>query len=131
MYPELFSFGPFTLRSYGLMLAIGFLSGIMLAARRAKKAGENPEYIYNLSVWTVISSLVGARLYYVFTHYLEFRADKELSIIKRFATEFKNIFWPVGADGRVGISGLILYGGLILATLVTILYLKKHLFPAS
>lgn len=126
MHPGIVSIGPFAIRSYGLLLAVGFLTGTIIAAIRARKAGENPEHIYNLSVWVVISSLVGARLYYVFTHYYEFRADTDLSPLKRFFIELKNMFWPIGSDGQVGISGLTLYGGIILATIVTALYLKKN-----
>jgi phosphatidylglycerol:prolipoprotein diacylglycerol transferase len=126
MHPDIISIGPFTIRSYGLMLATGFLTGILLAVRRARKAGENPEHIYNLAVWIVISSLFGARVYYIVTHYDEFRADRNLSALVRLFTELKNMFWPVGGDGQVGISGLILYGGLICATLATAIYLKKH-----
>jgi len=126
MHPEIIAIGPFAIRSYGLMLSIGFLAGIMFAAWRAKKAGENPDHIYNLSFWLVISSLVGARLYYVITHYDEFRANKGLSLPIRIFTELKNMFWPVGGDGQIGISGLILYGGLIFATIAAAVYLKKH-----
>jgi len=126
MHPEIISIGPFTIRSYGLMLAVAFLSGIVIAARRAKRAGENPDHIYNLSVWVVVSALLGARLYYVVTHYGEFRADRSLPFLVRVFTGLKNMFWPVGADGRVGISGLILYGGLIAATAATAVYLKRH-----
>ena len=126
MHPEIISIGPFAIRSYGLMLAVGFLTGTIIAAIRARKAGENPEHIYNLSVWVVVSSLIGARLYYVFTHYYEFRADAGMSPLKRFFSELKNMFWPIGSDGQVGISGLTLYGGIILAVIVTALYLKKN-----
>lgn len=126
MHPEIIAIGPFAIRSYGLMLAIGFLAGIMFAAWRAKKAGENPDHVYNLSLWVVISSFTGARLYYVVTHYDEFRAEKGLSLPVRIYTELKNMFWPVGGDGQIGISGLILYGGLILATIAAAVYLKKH-----
>ena len=126
MHPEIIAIGPFAIRSYGLMLAIGFLTGIMFAAWRAKKAGENPDHVYNLSFWLVISSLAGARLHYVITHYDEFRANKGLSLPIRIFTELRNMFWPVGGDGQIGISGLILYGGLILATIAVAVYLKKH-----
>jgi len=108
------------------MLAIGFFSGIMFAAWRAGKAGENPDHIYNLSVWIVISSLFGARLYYIVTHYSEFRVDNAGSVFTRIFLELKNMFWPISSNGQVGISGLVLYGGLILATAATAYYLKKH-----
>ena len=108
------------------MLAIGFFAGIMFAAWRAKRDGENPDHVYNLSVWLVISSLVGSRLYYVITHFSEFRADENLPFLYRFFIILKNVFWPVGYDGQIGISGLVLYGGLILATFTAALYLYIH-----
>lgn len=126
MHPDIVTFGPFSIRSYGFMLAIGFLTGILIATKRARKAGENPEHIYNLSIWLVISSLIGARLYYIITHFNEFRAEEGLSPFVRYFQELKNMFWPVGSDGQVGISGLILFGGLISATLVAVLYLKYY-----
>lgn len=126
MHPSIITIGPFAIRSYGLMLAIGFLSGILFTAWRAKKAGENPDHIYNLSVWLVISSLLGARLYYIITHYYEFRVEENLPFVNRFFIEFKNMFWPVGSSGQIGISGLVLYGGLITGTLVLVIYLYVH-----
>jgi len=126
MHPEILSIGPLTIRSYGLMLATGFMAGIFVAAKRARNAGENPDHIYNLSVWIVLSSLVGARVYYVLTHYREFRVLEDVSFARRVFLEMKNMFWPVGADGQVGISGLILYGGLIAATAVAVFYLRAH-----
>jgi phosphatidylglycerol---prolipoprotein diacylglyceryl transferase len=124
MHPEIISFGPFAIRAYGFMLAIGFLSGIYLAARRAEKYGENPDHVYNLAVWIIVSSLIGARLYYVMTHYSGFRAPEGVTGIMRIFVEFRSIFWPIDAAGNVGLSGLILYGGLILATITTVGYLR-------
>ncbi|MFC1490422.1 prolipoprotein diacylglyceryl transferase [Candidatus Latescibacterota bacterium] len=126
MHPTIISIGPFAIRSYGLMLATGFLCGIMLAAWRAKKAGENVDHIYNISVWIVFASLIGARSYYILTNYSEFRVRGEMFFLKRFFLEFKNMFWPVQANGQIGISGLILYGGLIAATFVAIIYLRHY-----
>ena len=125
MHPEIISFGPLAIRSYGLFLAIGFMAGIMFAAWRAAKAGENPDHFYNMSVWLVISALLGARIYYVVTHYAEF-AVPELPGMTRVLTESKNMFWPVGATGQIGINGLVLYGGLIAATLAAAWYLRRH-----
>lgn len=126
MHPTLLKIGPFAARSYGFMLALGFFAGIMLSAWRAKKSGENPDHIYNLAVWVVLSSILGARIYYIITHYSEFMAVEYHSLVQRFFIEMKNMFWPVGDGGQVGISGLVLYGGLIGATLVTWLYLRIH-----
>jgi phosphatidylglycerol---prolipoprotein diacylglyceryl transferase len=126
MHPVIISIGPFAIRAYGLMLAIAFFTGITVAVWRAKRAGESPDHIYNLSVWIVLSSLFGARLYYILTHFSEFRAEETLPFFIRIGTELKNMFWPVGPDGQIGISGLVLYGGLIGATIATALYLRLH-----
>ncbi len=126
MHPSIFSFGPIAVRSYGLMLAIAFMTGIMFAARRASKAGENPDHIYNMSVWLVLSALFGARLYYVVTHYNEFRVHQDITGITRILKEFRNMFWPIGVDGVVGINGLVLYGGFIGATLTAAFYMYKY-----
>ncbi|MFC1607076.1 prolipoprotein diacylglyceryl transferase [Candidatus Latescibacterota bacterium] len=126
MHPTIISIGPFAIRSYGLLLAIGFFLGILLAAKRARKIGENPDHIYNLSVWVVLSSLIGARLYYIASFYHEFRADDAETLTARIFTEMKNMFWPVGSDGQVGISGLVLYGGLIFATITATVYFKRN-----
>jgi len=108
------------------MLAIGFLTGIMLAAKRAQRAGENPEHIYNLSIWIMISSLLGARIYYVVTHFSEFSAGPGLPLISSIFVVMKNMFWPVGNNGQIGINGLVLLGGLITATFAAAYYLHIH-----
>ena len=36
------------------------------------------------------------------------------------------MFWPVSADGQVGLSGLIYYGGLICATIAAVIYLRHY-----
>ena len=126
MHPSIFSLGPIAIKSYGLMLAVAFMAGIILAARRASKAGENPDHIYNMSVWLVLSALFGARLYYVVTHYSEFRARPEITGLTKVLMELRNMFWPVGVDGVVGINGLVLYGGFIGATLTAALYMYKY-----
>ncbi len=126
MFPEIFSFGPFHIRSYGLMLAMGFLAGIMLATRRAARRGENPDHIYSISVRAVIWSLLGSRFFYVITHYDEFRAPEGISAFMRVFVELRNMFWPVGSDGQVGLQGLTYYGGLIAATIATVVYLYRQ-----
>jgi phosphatidylglycerol:prolipoprotein diacylglycerol transferase len=110
MYPELFEFlGIGFIRSYGVMLAIGFLIGIIWARRRAVKAGIPPEHIIDLSFVALISSIVGSRLFYVIYHLDEF-ADNLLDIVNPFQ------------GGSVGISGLSMMGGVILALISAYLF---------
>lgn len=112
MLQSLFKIGAFSLHTYGLMLALGFLAGISITAARAKKVGEDPALIWDLSVWVILSAIVGARAFYVILNFDEFRGNL-LSIIS-----------PFQADGTLGIGGLVFIGGLILASVVTVVYLK-------
>jgi len=116
MHPELFRIGPFSIHSYGVMLALSFVLGIFIAVRRGEKRGIKGEEIVNLGFVIIISSIVGARLFYVLFHLQEFRG------------RWLYTFWPVQEDGTVGMGGLILLGGFILAFLSGgIFILKKKL----
>ncbi|HTY13782.1 MAG TPA: prolipoprotein diacylglyceryl transferase [Candidatus Omnitrophota bacterium] len=71
MHPILFKLGPFTVYSYGFMIALAFLAGIALASYLAKRDGIDPDKIFDLAVWVLVSSIIGARVFYV----LEFIGD--------------------------------------------------------
>lgn len=112
MLPVLFKIGPLEIRTYGLMLAIAFLAGIYLSAKRASKRGENPDNIYIFSYYLIISSLIGARLFYVLFH------------LDEFAGRWIYTFWPVQEDGSIGIGGLMILGGVIFGFITGIIYFK-------
>ena len=48
MHNELFSIGPVTIYGYGLMIAIGILAAYWNTERLAKKAGLDPEPVFNI-----------------------------------------------------------------------------------
>lgn len=106
MYPTLFHLGPLIVRSYGVLLALSFLLGVPLAARRAKKDGLDPELILSIAWMIVVTGVVGARIVYVAQHFDAFRADP-LEIFR---------LWN---------GGLTLFGGLVFATLATVLVLRR------
>jgi phosphatidylglycerol:prolipoprotein diacylglycerol transferase len=68
VHSVLFHIGPFAVRSYGLLLALSFLLGIWLTGRRALRTVIMPEQVMDLSLYLIISSVVGARLLYVVLH---------------------------------------------------------------
>jgi phosphatidylglycerol:prolipoprotein diacylglycerol transferase len=98
------------------MLALSFLSGIFIAMYLAKQRGLNPDAVSDVGLYTIISAIVGARLYYVMTHFHEFRGDL-LSIVNPFH------------DGQIGISGLVMYGGFIMAIVTATLFFKIKKLP--
>ena len=51
------------IRGYGAMLALGFLAAIMVAVRRARREGENPDHIYNAAIIALLGGVFGARLF--------------------------------------------------------------------
>jgi len=60
--PEIFSIGPLTVRWYGLLFAMGFLIGQQILVRIYKQEGKSEKDVDTLTVYMVISTVVGARL---------------------------------------------------------------------
>ena len=65
MLPELFRIGDFPIRSFGVMLLIGFAVGTWLAVRRAGKYGIDKDALTSLAVWAVLMGVLGARVFWV------------------------------------------------------------------
>ncbi|MDD2751680.1 MAG: prolipoprotein diacylglyceryl transferase [Candidatus Omnitrophica bacterium] len=106
MLPEICRIGPFTIYSYGLMLAIAFVIGSGLAGIEAKKRNINPEVILNLCFLALVSGIIGARLFYVLENYrFYFKYPGEIFILQH--------------------GGLSWFGGLILGFLASLLYMRK------
>lgn len=110
MHPELFTIPGigWSVKSYGFMLMVGFLSAIWLAARRADKVKADPDMIINLGFVTLIGGVVGARLFFVI-HYWDSRfAPAEHPILEIF---------------NLARGGLEFYGGFIGGAVGVIAYL--------
>lgn len=108
MYPELFEIPgtSVTVKSYGLMLAVGFLVGLWVTRKLTQKAGLSDEHITNVVLYGLISGIIGSRIFYI-VHY----PDQFDSLWKMFA------IWE---------GGLELLGGVLLAALVILVYLRYH-----
>ncbi len=114
MHPILFELGPLSVRTYGLLLAVSFLVGIILALRRSRARGLDQNKMINMSLLIMLAGIVGARIMYVIPHWNEFSANP-LDIIS-----------PFQSSGSIGLTGLTMYGGFIAAILVSILYLRVN-----
>ena len=93
---------------YGLMLVLGFISGIWLAHWRAKRMGENPETVTVVGILSLVGGILGARLAFVIQNWSQF-ADSPRGL---------------GALIDVTSGGLIYYGGVVLGTLMVVVYLR-------
>lgn len=63
-----FTVGPITVRSFGLMVALGIVLGAVIGSRYVANRGMDPEQYTNLATRAVIAGLIGARLAWVVTH---------------------------------------------------------------
>ena len=107
-----FHLGPLTIHWYGVLVAIGFLFGLWNASRRAPRDGIAPEKVLDLGPWLIIGTIIGARLFYVLGHW-----ESEFA---------KEPFWEVF---KVHKGGLVFYGGLIGASLLTLAYMLVKKLP--
>jgi phosphatidylglycerol---prolipoprotein diacylglyceryl transferase len=73
MRPTLFNIGSFAMPSYGAMLVIAFMLGIWIAAKRASRFGLTREQVIDVSFWTVLVGILGARVLYMVQHSNDFR----------------------------------------------------------
>ena len=69
MHPILFKIGPITIYTYGVLIATAFFLGLALAARQARVEGEDPQKIMDLSLYILISAIIGSRLLYIVVEY--------------------------------------------------------------
>ncbi|HWW53887.1 MAG TPA: prolipoprotein diacylglyceryl transferase [Acidimicrobiales bacterium] len=88
--------GPLPLRAYGLLIALGVYVAVVVAGRRYRRQGGDPELITALAIWAVPGGIIGARIYHVATDY-ELYTHHLTGIFK---------IW----DGGLGIWGGVLGG---------------------
>lgn len=110
MHPVLLEFKGIAIHSYGLLLAIAFISALLLSSREARLNGINPDRIMDLGFYVILSAIIGARLFHVLVFHEIYTADP------------LEIF-------RIWNGGLVFYGGLILAIPVAIIYIRKQGLP--
>ena len=60
MKNELFTIGPFTVYSYGFMIAVGVFAAWLTAEYRAKKYRADTDQIFFLVLWCLVGGLLGA-----------------------------------------------------------------------
>ena len=95
---------------YGVLIGLGFFLGILFCARRAKRFGLKEDDVYDVMLWLIPSSILGARLYYV-----AFRLDYYLQHMDEFLAVWN--------------GGLAIYGGVIAGILVVVLLCRHKRVP--
>lgn len=98
MYPELFRipFIDFPISTFGVMMAIAFLTGSWITAVRMKEEGLDPDLATTLLVYVMLGGIAGSKLY--------FAVDVHL----RTGAPFTSLLFAR--------DGITWYGGLVAAT---------------
>ncbi len=98
MYPVLFQIGGFTVTTFGVMMALAFLAAGWVAARELARVGQDPEQAWDMVGYAAVFGILGSKLYYMILRWEDTMADPMAALLSR--------------------SGLVWYGGLILAAAV-------------
>jgi phosphatidylglycerol:prolipoprotein diacylglycerol transferase len=101
MYPIIAKIGPFTIYSYGMMIAIAFLLGIFIAKLETIRKNIKPDIMYDFSFYLIVGSIIGARIYYIFFFDLKGFLNDPVSIFK---------VWQGGLSIHGGILGGVVTG---------------------
>ncbi len=106
MHPEFFEIPllHLTIKSYGLMMVIGFLAAVTVIRYLSRHFTRDPQIITNAALYALIAGVVGARLFFVLHYPAHFHNEP---------------WWSVVAIWN---GGLELIGGVVAAVLVIILY---------
>jgi phosphatidylglycerol---prolipoprotein diacylglyceryl transferase len=103
--------GPVTIRWYGVMIALGFITASFALSRLAKKTGQNAESLINCAIACFIGGIIGARLYFVTLSW----------------SYFQNHLWEICATWNGGLS---IHGGIIGAVIAGCIYAYIYKLPA-
>src|SRR5215470_11687740 len=117
MYPKLLElpwtiphFGTITIYTYGVLLAAAYLLGLQLSLTRARARALDSTKVMDLGIYIIISALVGAKLLLLVTDFQTFKSNP---------AELFNLLREGG----------VFYGGLIVAVLVALWYIRRVGLP--
>lgn len=103
---------PITLHTYGLMIALGFLIGMQLGLREARRIDlsekrDFDQFIMDLTFWILIVAMVGSRILFII---VEWEKDYARDPLKIF---------------RIWEGGLVFYGGFLASVLFSAYYSRR------
>lgn len=100
-----FSVFGFRIAYYGVCIGLAMILGYLMADQVAKRTGQNRDHYLDFTIWAVVLSVAGARIYYVVFNWRQF-SDSPMSVFNL----------------RTG--GLAIYGGVIAGILTGFVFTK-------
>src|SRR5258708_24426417 len=112
MLPSLFTIFGFHLPTYGLLVALAFLTAVALTARLARQAGLDSETVLNLGIYCAMAGIGGAKLLMILVDFGDYARDPRL-LFSLSTLQAAGIF----------------YGGLIAPLIVAFFYMRQKGVP--
>lgn len=95
----------FEIKFYGMIIAFGFLAGLLIAQKEAERTGQDPEIYLDFLLSAVIPAIIGARAYYVIFSWDYYKEHlNEIFMIRN--------------------GGLAIYGGVLAGILTLLIFCK-------
>jgi len=121
---QLVNLGFFSIKWYGLLIALSILLGLNLSKKLARSRGIDPHLISEMLPSLVLSSIIGARIYYVIFEYRQFSGDNFFTPIKIF-----NIYLNIPSSLAIWEGGIAIHGALLGGFLSIYLFCKSKKIP--
>jgi len=112
VYPRLFDFHGFSLPTYGLLVSLGVIVGLLVIFKVSRQQGLNPDQMWNLGALVVLAGILGAKVLLIVNDWSYYSAHPH------------EIF-----SLNVLQSGGVFSGGLVAAVLVAFWYVRKNHLP--
>ncbi len=121
---QLVNLGFFSIKWYGLLIALSILLGLNLSKKLARSRGIDPHLISEILPSLVLSSIIGARIYYVIFEYRQFSGDNFFTPIKIF-----NMYLNIPSSLAIWEGGIAIHGALLGGFLSIYLFCKSKKIP--
>ncbi|MBN2430611.1 MAG: prolipoprotein diacylglyceryl transferase [Acidobacteria bacterium] len=109
MIPELFSIGPITISPYGILVAVGMFTALVVAAwLGARREGFDRRTVWDFGITLILVALLGAKIFLIFSD-------------PYFSNDLSNIF-TVDFLRSAG----VFYGGFLVALAWSIWYFRRY-----
>ncbi|AUS97411.1 prolipoprotein diacylglyceryl transferase [Clostridium thermosuccinogenes] len=93
---------------FGVMIALGILAGIFVAYLEVKRKKLDVGKLFDIALYSIISAVVGARVFYILFYDLSYYLNNPAEIIK------------------INEGGLSIHGGLLGASIFAFFYFRKN-----
>ncbi len=112
--------GFLTIRWYGLLISISVVIGLFISKKLAKSRNINPQYISDILPSLIISSIIGARAYYVIFEWRQYSGNNFFTSFDLF-----NNVIQIPSFLAIWQGGIAIHGGLIGGFLCILFFCKS------